>query len=271
MTLLAAWLGVDMKKNGPQPCSIYFASDSRISWNTDYGFNMAQKVFYSKSHPDIYGFCGDVVFAVNFIGQLVGHADNNLLFPENCEADQKFSEILNKLSKAIEDYPTKFSTGSFKVLFATRDFYKKFHVYQLSWDKEKGLSTIKFDLPNHSGLLTAVGSGAVEFYERYNFFYDVSKHNNFRTSRTVYHCFTETLKNIKDHASGGVPQIVGLYRVGCGVPFGIIDNDIKYFMGQKVEYNGENLNFVEWRNHLFERYDPIKVNIKDAAQRQPKS
>ena len=33
MTLLVAWAGADCKKRGSRTSSLYFASDSRISWN----------------------------------------------------------------------------------------------------------------------------------------------------------------------------------------------------------------------------------------------
>ena len=33
MTLLVAWAGADCKKRGSRTSSLYFATDSRISWN----------------------------------------------------------------------------------------------------------------------------------------------------------------------------------------------------------------------------------------------
>jgi hypothetical protein len=54
-----------------------------------------------------------------------------------------------------------------------------------------------------------MGSGKTEFcsnYERYQ------KGPNTNTSRNVFHCFIDTLKHTGDHACGGAPQLVGLYR-----------------------------------------------------------
>jgi hypothetical protein len=270
MTLLAAWVGVDQKKNGPKTCSLYIASDSRISWDSQTAFDTGQKVFFARNHPDIFGFCGDVVFAVNLINQLIGHADNNLLYRKDDTADRKFDIIYERFTAAVKLYPKKYSTGSFKVIYGTRDKLNEFHCYQIDWNLKDGITFQKFELPLFSDVLSVVGSGALEFKRRYEEEFNQSKFNNFRTSRTVYHCFTDALEQIKDYAVGGVPQIVGLYRVGPGKPFGIVKKGKHYFLGQEVGDDSENLNFVEWRNDLFERYDAQKMKRIDGAQRQPK-
>ncbi|MEE3147961.1 MAG: hypothetical protein VX319_07795, partial [Bacteroidota bacterium] len=72
------------------------------------------------------------------------------------------------------------------------------------------------------------------------------KHNDFRTSRAVYHCLDQTLKTIKDKETGGLPQIVGLYRINNAQLFGIIENGIRYVYGKESseDINSEKLNGV---------------------------
>ena len=60
MTLIAAWVGVDNKKEGRKISSIYFAADSRFSWG-DAGsapkYDEGMKVFCSLQHPYIFAYC----------------------------------------------------------------------------------------------------------------------------------------------------------------------------------------------------------------------
>jgi hypothetical protein len=272
MTLLAAWVGVDSKKDGPKACSFYIATDSRITWAKGTTYDLGTKVFGMKKHPEIFGFCGDVLFPTSILKQLVDQGDAGILFPDDISAGGKFAIVKQKIAAAIHSYPKAQTTGSFVIIYGTRDQAQDFHCYRLSWNNREGFSkeNEKIVLPNFSSVIAAEGSGGPEFLERFNYHYDLSRHNDYRTSRSVYHCFTETLDQIENHACGGAPQIVGLYRIANSRFFGIIKDRKRFFMGQEVSYS-ENLKFVEWRNDLFERCDPENIQILDAAQRQPRT
>ncbi|MEP2508894.1 MAG: hypothetical protein ABJH72_06030 [Reichenbachiella sp.] len=62
MTLIISWIGVDDKKDGKEISSIYIASDSRYTWGKAKRYDYGLKVFGSSKHPEIFGFCGDVLF-----------------------------------------------------------------------------------------------------------------------------------------------------------------------------------------------------------------
>lgn len=269
MTLVAAWVGVDAKKDGPKVASLYFATDSRISWPNGDSFDESTKSFGMENHPDIFSFCGDVLFANIAISQIIQQADKMMLYPQDCTVEDKFSIIKGKINDAIRQFPKNQTVGSFKILYATRDVKKNFHCYQLDWSIKAGLDYKKLELPTQSNIITAIGSGAKEFLEIFSAEYDNSKFNNHGTSRTVYHCFTETLKKIKDPKSGGAPQIVGLYRIKDALNFGIISKG-KRFLGGGEVLTQENLKFVEWRNENFERVEPHTMQILSTAQKQPK-
>ena len=76
MTLLASWLAVDSRA----PSAVYIMSDSRISWDNRAFFDYGKKVFGCKNYPDIFGYCGDVLFPSIVLNQIVDIADHGLLF-----------------------------------------------------------------------------------------------------------------------------------------------------------------------------------------------
>jgi len=270
MTLLAAWVGVDQKKTGPKIASIYFATDSRISWPNGDTYDEFTKAYGMENSPDIFCFCGDVLFASNTITQIIKQADLQLFFPAAIKPNEKFTCIENKIKGTISKYPQNQTAGSFAILYATRDANQNFHCYRINWNIQTGLTSTKLTLPNKSTVIAIAGSGRYEFQKEFDSKYDQPQFNNYGTSRTVYHCFTQTLENINDPQCGGVPQIVGLYRIGNAINFGIIKDDKRFLNGSEIN-QFENSKFVEWRNDLFERVEPKSMKILLSAQRQPRS
>ncbi|RQO79329.1 hypothetical protein DBR40_02910 [Pedobacter sp. KBW01] len=270
MTLLASWVGVDCKKHGPKVASLYIVSDSRISWNRRTFFDQNQKVYAMKSHPDVLGFCGDVIFPSNILSQFVSQVDSGLIYSIDSAAEYKFDQLFKHISNSFADYPKQQINKSFKIIYGTRDIDNEFYCFTLSWDTALGFVSKKVEMPIQSDILTVEGSGRTEFLDIWDNKYDLSKHNNFGTSRAVYHCFTETLEGISDPACGGAPQIAAIYRHDNAKYIGIIKDGRKYFMGSEV-LGDQITNFVEWRNDLFERCDPQNLEILKAATRQPKS
>jgi len=122
-------------------------------------------------------------------------------------------------------------------------------------------------LPQISTKIYSGGSGKVEFDNNW-INWEREKHNDYRTSRGVYHCLYQTLKEIKDPSTGGLPQIVGLFRNKNTKLFGIVEDDKKYVYG-KESSESINSESIEWRNENFERTNPETLKIFDGAQRQP--
>ena len=71
MTLIVAWIGVDDKKKGKEISSLYIASDSRYSTGVKDKFDFGIKVFGASKYPEIFGFCGDVLFPSMILGQII--------------------------------------------------------------------------------------------------------------------------------------------------------------------------------------------------------
>ncbi|WP_374163843.1 hypothetical protein [Arcticibacter sp. MXS-1] len=269
MTLLATWVGVDNSKFGYRPSAIYITTDSQFSTSIKETFSEGRKTFAMLKHPDIFGYCGDVLFPTIVIGQLIDEADRGLLFKSNCSVEEKASIVFEAIKNAISVYPPSWTAGSFVIVYCTRDVEKVFHCYRISWRTRTEAVIEKLPLPDRSGLVTVEGYRHKEAKQRFESEYNVSKNNNHGTSRTVYHWFTETLEGNTAYQIGKVPQIVALYRNGPARAIGIISNNERFISGRKVT-SIENLNFVEWRNELFERYDAVKLKLLEAAQRQPR-
>lgn len=266
MTLVVAWIGTDDTKNGKAISSLYIGSDSRYSWLKD-KFNGGQKVFCSTKYPEIFGFCGDVVYPLNAINHILTQIDKDLLFETNESFISKKNKILNVLHILLSEYPVVELSKGFTILYGTK-IKNEFKLFKFVYNKSNHtISESEIVLPNISTKVFAGGSGEKEFKDNW-IKCDAEKDNNKNTTRQVYHCMSETIKHIKDPATGGIPQVVGIYR-GLGARiFGIIENNERYISGLKVSED-IHLDNLEWRNSNFERVDPITKKLKEGAQAQP--
>ena len=266
MTLLISWIGVDDKKNGKEISSIYLASDSRYTWGNSGKYDFGIKVFGSTKHPEIFGFCGDVMFPSMILGQMIPQIDNGILVDNFDDTDTKSNKIFEFIKSSFKLYPKHFLIGNFTILHATR-FEKVFKLFQITIGADEELKKQEIELPNISTQVFHGGSGGVEFKNNWDY-WDSERHNNYRTSRAVYHCLYETLKTIKDPSTGGYAQIVGLYRNKNARLFGIVENSKKYIYGKESSEDINSTN-IEWRNENFERTNPETCKIIEGAQRQP--
>ncbi|MDX7757120.1 hypothetical protein [Aeromonas hydrophila] len=269
MTTLFSWTGIDTHG----PASIYIASDSRISWGKGNYWDVGRKVFSSKKHPELFGYSGSVTFPIQMLGQLIEHIDNGLAICQNDNIDKKLESIRSYIESSFNAMPHD-QKKPCQILYATRlgnRMSSSFHmaIFDIT---SGGISCEKMALPEKSGLIVTTGSGKVSFKKWYDTWVgkpDQDPHQTGRTSRAVFSSFCDSLESQKDPFSGGAPQLVGLYREGAAINFGIIYNGKRYFNGSEVT-ELQNLNLIEWRNSLFERCDGDTMNILDKAQRQPR-
>jgi len=269
MTLLVSWLGVDSRG----PASAYITSDSRVSWRKGVFYDFARKTFSMENHPDIFGYSGDVLFPLMSLSQIIDIANKGLLFKDKMTAREKSQIIITKLILAFKEYPSEdpgVTTGVINILHISRDdLNNSFYAAIIKWNLKKGWTLEVLDLPEKSDILIVCGSGKTEFESNYEL-YQIG--DNKSTSRNVFHCFTDTLFNIKSQTCGGAPQLVGLYRKpnSGGIDFGIIRNSKRYLYGTQVD-NLSNFNSIEWRNDLFELCDGCsKTKFKDAMSQPNK-
>ena len=264
MTLIVSWIAVDTHG----PASIYILGDSRVTWTDGSQFDYARKVFGCKNHPDVFGYCGDVLFPSIVLNQIVDTADAGMLFEEGWNCEEKFQAIYAKIKQAFDAYPSqvKFITAdSLEIIHASREKDMNFFCKSMKWFKSTGKwseRTVEFDESSKKPFV--IGSGKDEFKDRYLHY----NAGDTKVSRSVFHCFNESLQKMTDKSCGGAPQLVGLYRKFNSQPFGIIYEKKRYLHGLDVD-SMANYNSIQWRNELFEVCDGETMAIKLNATRQP--
>lgn len=262
MTSLIAWVGIDSRG----PASFYLASDSRISWGTAGTWDFARKVFASSRHPDILGYYGDVLFTSQVLGQIIDLIDIGSLFEADATPESKFAAISMVFQQAHSTYP-KAAQHPFCIVHCSRrgeGMSTSFALFELHWRPTIGWQSKVIPMPSDkSGVAEAYGSGAqsvrnsVRRWERS----EVG-----RTTRSTFSAFCDSLTSGADPASGGAPQLVGMYRRGPAESFGVIYENNRYLHGLCVDGSAW-LNGVEWRNELFERCDWVTGKRLPGAQR----
>lgn len=260
MTLLITWLGVDSRG----PASIYVASDSRITWGKNNKWDYGRKVFGFNEFPDILGYCGDVLFPSLVLPQMIDIADRGLLFSKEATCKEKFEKIIKIIIRLFNDYPKDVLNSPFSIVHASRD-NKDFFCHIIKWDKKIGWIGEEAEFKDHSDKLFVLGSGKNEFLGKFKVYWESC---NKKTSRAVFHCFCDTLFNIKDKYCGGPPQLMGLYRIGNSRSFGIIIKRKRFVYGIEIDKSMD-FSLLEWRNELFERCDGKTGLRLKGAQKQP--
>lgn len=260
MTSLASWFGADQRG----PASLYIASDSRMTWNGSGTWDLGRKTFAAIKQPEIFGYCGDVVFPTQILAQLVTLIDLGLAFPIDAGPETKLMYVEKYILFSLRQYPQS-PSFQFSIIYGTRSgigMAASFHVWQLIWEKQKW-NTQPFQIAGDSTLLVALGSGASSVKRSWSRWEqsDVS-----RTSRAVFSAFCDSVSIGGDPASGGAPQLVGLYRSGPGRVFGMVYDGGRYCSGASVPIT-DTMESIEWRNCLFERCDGVSGEPLPEAQR----
>lgn len=268
MTMLVSWLGVDSR----DVSSIYLASESRISWGNVAKFDYGRKIFSFRNHPDVLGYCGDTLFPVMVLGQIREMADYGLLFDKSEPCRTKSEAIRKKLVQIFDKYPSgveTITTGVVEVVHISRRMdTSEFFCQVIKWKRGHGWETVPKELPKESGVLYVLGSGAKEFNENYKNRYQHGQNKN--TTRNVFHCFCDTLLNIKDAYCGGAPQLSGIIRKpGSGaIDYGILLRGKRFLNGSEID-DLASFDKIEWRNDLFELYNGATMEKLPNAQNQP--
>jgi hypothetical protein len=262
MTSLAAWSGVDSRGQA----SMYFASDSRITWKSSGGlWDFGRKLFASEMTADIFGYCGDVLFPSLVLGQVQGLL-GGALFTRDEGAPGRHKAVSDLIKRSFSSFPLE-SRQEFTILHGARDgsrMKSEFHLWRLDWSAKTDWQEQEVTLPAESALALAVGSGAKVTTE----WNDEWCRRLGRTSRSVFGSFCDALQSSSDAKTGGAPQLVGLYRVGQGRSFGILYEGTRFIHGLRLE-KCPDVTSVEWRNTLFERCDCQSMERSPDAQRQP--
>lgn len=258
MTSLVAWAGVDSRGT----TSVYVASDSRISWGTD-GWNSGRKVFASRSHPEIFGYCGDVVFPSLFLAQAIDLIDAGLLSTAD-DPDQVAGRVSSLAQNAFATYPQD-QRNPFVIIHCFRrleNMRARFYAYSYEWSGSSWRCS-SLTIPSRSDVIGVWGSGS-DAVKKWHELWSGTKQG--RTSRAVFGAFCDSLDSSEDQFSGGAPQLVAIHRSYPAKTYGIIWKGKRFLLGipaDDVVQSGK----VDWRNALLERCDGETMAVLPDAQR----
>lgn len=264
MTSLIAWIAVDSRG----PSSAYFASDSRITWSGKQPWDHGRKLFASSKYPHILGYCGNVLFPTQILGQIIDMIDANLLVDLGDNIDTCVHKIMSVVSNAYQTYHEPESQG-FEILYCMREgqgMSSKFHIRKIKFEPPTSSYISRIDLPAQSDVVTILGSGtpSIDAALRRWKSSDVGG-----TSRAIFSAFCDSLRSCADQLSGGPPQLVGLFRIQSARAFGIIKEGRRHFYGLEANETSR-LDDIRWYNELLEICDPHTFAVKSGAQRQPR-
>ncbi len=268
MTTLVSWFGCDSRG----PASVYIASDSRITWPASSSsaratWDRGRKLFASRRFPEVFGYCGDVLFPTQLLSQAIDLLDRDLLFSVALPSTEKAAALQSFIDASIAKYTAR-PTLRFELVYACRSaegLSCTFSLHHLMFDAGTWRTAGPIELPASSDLVLNLGSGAVAVSDA---------HGRWRasasggTSRGVFSAFQDALRSASDPSSGGPAQLVGLYRTGPARVFGIVDASGAYVLGSApTRLDGDS---VEWFNAAFERCDPRTRSRLPDATRQPR-
>ncbi len=248
--------------------SLYFLTDSRISWQGRNGtWDFGRKTFFSRTTPDIFAFCGDALFPSMVLPQIVGLVEAGLAFRPGASFHQRFDKVRAHVTEAFTSYPLR--QVDLTIVHGGRDgdgMDSSFWIGVMNWSHSanRWLAPVIARPPQGSGIGFTAGSGTSAIRRAVNRW---NKAGDPSTSRRAFVSFLDSLKSRADPLTGGPPQMVGLYRIDGGRQFGILWNYKGYVGGLVVGQQTAESLAIEWRNELFERVSVVTRKRVPGAQR----
>jgi hypothetical protein len=260
MTSLVCWVGRDHRKHN----SIYIASDSRLTADKVVVSDSAQKVFACRSRPEIYGYCGNAGLPPAMLAELVRDLDGGRAWHLETDATRSAGLVVERLSRCLpvqESGPDYSVTVIVRGLRAGEGYLNAVFAVQRFFVRDEHWDWFPEALPDESDVVVAEGSGASRvraWREHWS-----SAQGRRRTSRAVFSALCDALKAGEDPASGGAPQLVGMYQEGWPEVFGVLYQGARYVLGQPAPANTA----ARWHDDLFQVCDAETMAPKPGAQR----
>ena len=190
------------------------------------------------------------------ISQILAKIDSDILF--DSDEPNKQVVISEEMAQMLIKYPITGEIERSAIIYGTR-CANQFHFYLFKF-KDCHVLVSEWPITEEKGREIYFGGSGRDSFNSNWINVDHEKDDNHMTTRNVYHCVARTIEQCADSQVGGVPQLVGLYRVGAGRQFGIVKDGICYFGGQPCK-DLPNLTNLEWRNDNFERVDVNTGNL----------
>ena len=265
MTTLISWMSVDSRG----PSAIYVVTDSRITWGSQARrWDSGRKVFAATT-PDVFGYCGDVLFPSLVLGQIIDLVGRGLLWTSESDPEERHVALFKYLQTAYgrrQNAPDQ----AFTVVHAARRGSKmkgEFMAWRIDYAPGgRGWTDVRLDTSDHgkSRVVVTLGSGSEPLNRELE---------NWRaspqgaTARSLFSAFCDTLEVAADPLTGGVPQIVSMDRKSEGKIFGFVADGQRYVHGSPISYSPAQES-IEWVDRLFNRMSPKTLELLPGAQRQ---
>lgn len=263
MTSFVAWLGADSRG----PTSVYFASDSRLSWGTDpRTWDTGRKLFACHRSPEIFGFTGYLPLPQMILSRITELIDRKLLPSLIHGAVSGRAQELEEMTRREVDAHTYPIDGDFSLFYAARSGLgmppnTAFHIHEVRYHAaSRTVQLYPIDVPLASSVLLTRGSGKIavdDWTDRWK------RSDQGGTSRAAFSGFCDALREGSDKRSGGEPQLVGLYRQGYAKLFGVVTSRGASIQGRLGPIH-PSLDRIEWRDELFQRVRPNGSLVKSA-------
>lgn len=268
MTSVIAWIAADERR----PTGLYFASDSRRSWEGSSDFrDDCIKLFVADGTSEIFAFAGDATFPPKVLEkicqrlklhpQLVNALDNPYL---------RSALIFAQIKEEFDALASKPDYG-FTILHGTRIgamYGATFHLYEYSY--ARGADAVEYGVlnseaggsiilrVNETGKSITVGARGTgrtivkSFVEK-----EIMKLGN--VSRAQFSAFCAAVSSSQDEWSGGAIQLVGCLSIKDALHFGVVTPNGTFYKGSSVLPS--NHADIRWRNTEFENVD-VYGNLK---------
>ena len=231
MTSLAAVLSVDSRGSA----GLYLLTDSRITWKGfDGQWDAGQKTYFASNRAHVLGFCGNASFPPSIARQLIEQIEAGIIGSDDDPA-VVCAEVEAAVKWAHSAATNKFFDG-FSLFHGFREgrgmgsqFHLWRHQYYRSVDKIY-VTAVALDKAT-SCLAHIDGSGESTIR---HFRDNVARGVATSTSRAAVWTFFEALRSGRDSATGGAPQLVGIWREGPARRFGLIWQGERYVAGVKL-------------------------------------
>jgi hypothetical protein len=263
LTSFLAWLAADKsRKNG-----LYFASDSRVTFEGGSFHDNCVKLFCPLKSPEIFGMLGrDISFPKTTLPTICTQIDEGQIPPGSAMSMYgRIDWVLDKL-KAMKDLQP--DSDDFTIFHGSRNAYGDQSNFALTrhqfvnksdiwlredYDLDCGQSqAIVFDGSGHKVVSTAVTPLTIEIGS---------------VSRIHFQGFCNALKHpCPDPFSGGAPQLLGLGSSGVGRHYGVQTTAGTFFQSLPATFNSVPEG-TQWRDEAFQPVGPSGLQMKNRRRK----
>ncbi len=263
MTSFLAWLAADKSRKS----GLYFASDSRVTFDDKPARDDCVKLFCPSTSPDIFGMLGrDIGFPSKALPAVCAQIEQGLIPPGLATSMYgRIDWVLDQLMAMKKAHP---GGGDFTIFHASRNAYDAKSTFALTRHQFAGKTEVwrreDYDLDNdQSYAITFDGTGKqILSREVTPLTIKIGP-----VSRIYFEGFCNALKSPSpDPFSGGAPQLLGLGSAGVGRHYGVQTTAGTFFRGLPASFSSVPTG-TQWRDETFQHVGPNGAYMKNRRRK----